>query len=286
MSKIDQYSLKRSVQIPLTATEEQTANLQLTLSTVSNSGVLTGAVTSVGLPLTGVTVKVFDTNNIPFAHTITGPQGQYTISAITAGSYRVTATKAGYLTPNVVSVSIISNTPTTLNIVLLPDPDAILNTLFGKVNQSAPLEPIEGAVVNIFSVVLGVRTLVSTTTTNSTGQYLAPYLADGDYIIVANKEGYFQTESATETLANAEISPLDLFLISDPATNTGTISGLITSQTTLLPIPLATVALYKIVGTIETIIQLTKTNSGGRYLFGNVAEGEYVVKAFAQINAV
>jgi 5-hydroxyisourate hydrolase-like protein (transthyretin family) len=286
MSKIDQYSLKRSVQIPLTATEEQTANLQLTLSTVSNSGVLTGAVTSVGLPLTGVTVKVFDTNNIPFAHTITGPQGQYTISAITAGSYRVTATKAGYLTPNVVSVSIISNTPTTLNIVLLPDPDAILNTLFGIVNQSAPLVPIEGAVVDIFSVVLGVRTLVSTTTTNSTGQYLAPYLADGDYIIVANKEGYFQTESATETLANAEISPLDLFLISDPATNTGTISGLITSQTTLLPIPLATVALYKIVGTIETIIQLTKTNSGGRYLFGNVAEGEYVVKAFAQINAV
>ena len=285
MAKIDQYDLKRSEQIPLLGTEEQTANLQLTLSTASASGVLTGTVTSGGQPLPGATLKVFDTNNVPFAHTITGPLGQYTISEVTAGSYRVTSAKAGYLTPDVVSVSVLANRPTTLNVVLLPDPDASLNTLFGKVNQSAPLEPIEGAVVNIYSVVEGVRTLVSTTFTNSSGQYLAPYLASGDYIAVANKEGYFQTESATETLTNAEITPLDLFLISNPDTNTGTISGLITSQATLLPIANATVALYQIVGTIETIIQLTKTNSGGRYLFGDVAEGQYVVKSFAQINA-
>jgi len=286
MAKIDQYNLKRSEQIPLLGTEEKTANLQLTLSTASASGVLTGTVTSGGQPLPGAALKVFDTNNVPFAHTITGPLGQYTISEVAAGSYRVTAAKAGYLTPDVVSVSILANRPTTLNIVLLPDPDASLNTLFGKVNQSAPLEPIENAIVNIYSVSEDVRTLVSTTFTNSSGQYLAPYLANGDYVVVANKEGYFQTESATQTLTNAEITPLDLFLISNPATNTGTISGLITSQTTLLPIANATVALYQIVGTIETIIQITKTNNGGRYLFGDVAEGQYVVKSFAQINAI
>ncbi|MCI1953110.1 MAG: carboxypeptidase regulatory-like domain-containing protein [Clostridiales bacterium] len=260
--------------------------MQLTLSTASTAGVLTGTVTSGGEPLPGATLKVFDTNNIPFAHTITGPLGQYTIASVSAGSYRVTATKTGYLTPDVVSVSILANRPSTLNIALSPDPDATLNTLFGKVNQSAPLEPIENAIVNIYSVSEDVRTLVSTTTTNSSGQYLAPYLADGDYIAIANKEGYFQTESAIQTLTNAEITPLNLFLIPNPETNTGTISGLITSQTTLLPIANATVALYQIVGTTETIVQITKTNSGGRYLFGNVAEGQYVIKSFAQINVV
>lgn len=286
MPKIDQYDLKRSPQISLLGTEEQTANLQLTLSPASTAGVLTGTVTSGGEPLPGATLKVFDTNNIPFAHTITGPLGQYTIASVSAGSYRVTATKTGYLTPDVVSVSILANRPSTLNIALSPDPDATLNTLFGKVNQSAPLEPIENAIVNIYSVSEDVRTLISTTTTNSSGQYLAPYLADGDYIAIANKEGYFQTESAIQTLTNAEITPLNLFLIPNPETNTGTISGLITSQTTLLPIANATVALYQIVGTTETIVQITKTNSGGRYLFGNVAEGQYVIKSFAQINVV
>lgn len=286
MSKIDEYVLQPSVQFPLSGTTEQTEDLQLTLSPVSASGVLTGTVRSAGQPLPGATVKVYDTNNIPYAHATSGPNGQYTISEVTAGSYRVTAAKAGYLTPDSVAVSVSANRPSTLDIVLSPDPDANLNTLFGKAYQSTPILPIEGASINIFSVVSDVRTLVSTNITNSSGQYLTPYLANGDYVVVANKAGYYQAESAVQTLSNAEIAPLDIFLVSNPATNTGTVSGFITDQTTHLSVPNATVALYQIVGTTETIVQLTKTNNGGRYLFGNVAEGEYVVKAFAQINAV
>jgi hypothetical protein len=64
--------------------------------------------------------------------------------------------------------------------------------------------------------------------------------------------------------------------------NTGTVSGIITDSSTLLPIGSATVGLYEVAGTTETLIQLTKTNGAGRYLFGSVEAADYIVKAFAQ----
>jgi hypothetical protein len=60
MPIIDQYNLKASAQFPIVGTEEVTENLQLTASTVSSSGVVTGTVTSGGTPIEGATVKIFD----------------------------------------------------------------------------------------------------------------------------------------------------------------------------------------------------------------------------------
>ncbi|MGE4277513.1 MAG: hypothetical protein AB7E30_10120, partial [Lawsonibacter sp.] len=79
-----------------------------------------------------------------------------------------------------------------------------------------------------------------------------------------------------------EVASLDLTLYTNAVTNTGTVSGIILDSATLLPIGSATVALYEIIGTDETLIRLTKTNSAGRYLFGSVDASNYIVKAFSQ----
>jgi hypothetical protein len=83
-------------------------------------------------------------------------------------------------------------------------------------------------------------------------------------------------------LTETDIQSLDLFLQVNTAQNVGTVGGIITDQTTLLPIANAFVALYSVVGGAETIVQIVRTNAGGRYLFGDIAEGEYIVKAIAQ----
>jgi len=282
MHIIDQYNLKASVQFPITGTEEVTENLQLTASTASAAGIVTGTVTSGGTPVEGATVKIFDINDNPIAHDLTNPQGQYTIPDVTAGSYKITATKFTYLTPNTIPFSVTANRPTTVNIALIPDPDVDKNALYGIIRQAVVLTPIEGATVNIFQVVAGVQTLALTTLTNSSGQYFGPRLVTGDFVVIANKIGYEQSESSIVTLTGTDIQPLDLFLQVNTAQNVGTVSGIITNQATLLPIANALVALYSVVGGVETIVQIARTNTGGRYLFGNVAEGEYIVKAIAQ----
>jgi 5-hydroxyisourate hydrolase-like protein (transthyretin family) len=282
MPIIDQYNLKASAQFPIVGTEEVTENLQLTASTVSSSGVVTGTVTSGGTPIEGATVKIFDINDNPVAHDLTNPLGKYTIPDVVAGSYKITATKFTYLTPLTIPLTVIAGRPATVNIELTPDPDASKNALFGIIRQAVVLTPIEGAAVTIFQVVGGVQTLALTTSTNSSGQYFAPRLITGDYVVVANKAGYEQNTSAVVTLTGTDVEPLDLNLQVNTAENVGTVSGIITDQATLLPIANALVALYLVAGGVETIVQITKTSAGGRYLFGNVAQGEYIVKAIAQ----
>ena len=285
MATIDKYNLAASQPFTLNGRDEVNNNLQLTTSTASQQGTITGTVTSGGQPLADAIVKIFDVNNNPIAHSNTGPQGQYNIPEVVKGSYLITACKAGYLTPVAIPVTVSTNSPTTVNIALVVDPNAILNTIFGLVKQEVTLTPIADAVINIFSIVGGQRTVVSTTKTNSSGQYLTPNLANGDYLVDANKTGYFQVESAVLAVTNGQIAPLDLVMVVDSDTNTGTVSGIITDSVTLLPIANASVALYSVVQNIETIIQITKTNTAGRYLFGNVVTGSYIVKALSQITA-
>lgn len=282
MSTIDKYNLQASDQIPISGTEEKTKNFQLVASTTSQEGVITGTVTSGTTPLSGATVKVFNSADTPVAHAVTNPEGKYTIASVITGSYKVVAAMTGYLTPLVTPAAVVANRPTTINFSLSPDPDVSLNTLFGIIRAAGTLVPLPGAIVNTFLVKDSEQTLVSTTTTNSSGQYVSPYLPNGNYIIAANKNGYDQTTSAVTPLSTAEIASIDMTLYANTETNTGTISGIIVDSVTQLPIGSAAVALYEVVGTTETLIKLTKTNSAGRYLFGSVDASNYIVKAFAQ----
>ncbi len=234
------------------------------------------------MPIEGATVKIFDVNDNPIAHDLTNDLGKYIIPEITAGSYKIIATKFTYLLPLTIPLSVIAGRPTTVNIALIPDPDSGKNAIFGIIRQAVVLTPIDNASVSIYQDVGGVQTLALTTNTDSNGQYFAPRLVNGDYVVSANKIGYDENTSSVVTLTGTDIEPLDLSLQVNTAANVGTISGIITDQATLLPIANALVALYLVVGGVETIIQIIRTNAGGRYLFGNVAAGDYIVKAIAQ----
>ena len=285
MPIIDKYDLKASAQFPITGTEEVTENLRLTESTSSSAGVVTGTVTSGGTPVEGATVKIYDVNDNPIAHDLTNSLGKYTIPEVVAGSYKITATKFTYLTHDVIPLTVIAGRPTTVDIVLTLDPDAGKNALYGIIRQAMVLTPLEDATVSIYQDVGGVQTLALTTVTNSSGQYFAPRLVSGNYVVAANKIGYEQNTSAVVTLTGTDIEPLDLNLQTNTVQNVGTVGGIVTDQITLLPIANALVALYSVIGGVETIVQIVKTNAGGRYLFGDVTAGEYIVKAIAQTDA-
>ena len=126
MAFIDQYTVGYSPQFDITGRQEQTENLNLVLNPAATSGILKGTVTSGGTPISGATVKVFSTNDVPVEHTNTGGNGQYTIADLPAGSYKVTAIADGYLLPVTIPITIQTNKTTITNIVLTVDPEAQL----------------------------------------------------------------------------------------------------------------------------------------------------------------
>ncbi len=77
----------------------------------------------------------------------------------------------GYLTPLVIPVTVAATRPPTADISLAIDPDAGSNTLYGIIREAGTLTRC-GATVNTYLVVDSTQTLISTTITNSTGQYL------------------------------------------------------------------------------------------------------------------
>ncbi len=67
----------------------------------------------------------------------------------------------------------------------------------------------------------------------------------------------------------------------NPDANIGTVSGFATDKSTSQSIANTTVVLYSI-SNGETVIDITKTNAGGLYLFRDILPRTYRVKATVQ----
>ncbi len=276
------YNLEYSPTFDITGREELTENLDLTPNPMATSGILSGTVTSGGIGLAGATVKVYDVNDNPVEHTNTGGNGQFTIANLPVGSYKVTAIKNGYLLPLTSPISIQQNKTTTVSIALMPDPEINLNLLFGIIRTTVDETPLENAVVSLYSNTLPDPTLIITASTNDQGQYIFGLIPAGEYYITASKLGYYTSQTALIYLTTNEFVASDVSLIADSEANTGTISGFIKELSTGQPIANAGIALYSVVGGIETVVSTARTNVSGKYLFTNVNPGTYLVKSTKQ----
>ncbi len=281
MAFIDQYTVGYTPQFDITGRQEITENLDLTANPVATSGILSGTVSSGGVGISGVTVKVFDTNDNPVAHTNTGGNGQYTIASLPAGSYKVTAITDGYLLPVPTPVTIQANKTTTADIALTPNPETDLSVVYGKIKSSVDETPLADATVGLYADT-DPPELFITASTNDEGQYIFGLIPAGDYYVAASKLGYYPNQTSIINVGTRELIDSELTLTADAQSNTGTVSGFIRDSVTGLAIENAGVALYSIVDSVETVIDTTRTNVLGMYLFTNVQQGTYLVKSTKQ----
>ena len=86
----------------------------------------------------------------------------------------------------------------------------------------------------------------------------------------------------TATIAGGSIANLIMSMTADARTYNGTVSGII-RNTAGQTVAGCFVGLYQLVvqdgKTREILTAVTKTNAAGKYLFGGVLEGKYIVKA-------
>lgn len=277
-------TLKLNVSKAFTLADNNEANIDLNLtpSIITQEGTVTGTVYDTtlltGRVVPGATVKVFTTDGTPYAHTITDKNGQYTISDLPMGIYTIAAVKDGNYLSKDIPLTISNTLPVTINLVLTNIENTTKNIVYGIIDDNLTNSPIDNVTVSLLKIVDKEKVLVSTTTSIADGEFILDQIADGTYSLSFSKAGYQTVEVNDVVLANSIKFDASTTLTSTVGTINSTVSGIIKNELGIA-VANAYVGLYQIVDGKETLVAVTYTNADGKYMFGNVVEGQYVVKS-------
>ena len=279
--KQDLLSLQYSQNFDIQGLQEANVDLQLppaptTLATVY------GVVTDGTAPITDATVKLFDSTGMPYQHTLTDATGGFTLTGIPDGTYSLAAVKDGYLLSDAVGITLTNGVTSEVNLICTADATLSLGAIAGVLTVANPLgapTPLAGAKITLQAAD---STTAAVTYTAADGEFAFYDLADGAYTLISSAEGYLATSSMNAVITGGSIANVSMAMMVDSRTYNGTVSGII-RDTAGQAVAGCFVGLYQVttVGDVtqEHLIAVTKTNTMGKYLFGGVTGGEYLVKA-------
>ena len=280
--KQDLLSLQYSPSFEIQGMEEANVNLELPPASESSATVY-GVVTDGTDPIADATVKLFDSTGMPYKHTLTDASGAYSLSGIPAGTYSLGAVKEGYRLSDEVGVTLSAADNLQVDLVCSADVTLRLGAIAGVLsvlNLQGKRMPLGGAKIVLKDV--GGASLASTYTAQD-GEFAFYDVADGVYTLQATADGYVSVSDMTATVAGGSFSNVVMTMVVDTRTYNGTVSGIIRDNAGRA-VAGCFVGLYQVVtqpdgSTQELLVAVTKTNTAGKYLFGGVVDGAYLVKA-------
>ncbi len=277
----DDLKLNVSTNFDLLNNNEKDVTLILEDATKKETGSVTGTVFDTSLTgevVVGATVKVFLEDGTPYMHTLTDNLGNYSINDLPIGIYKIAAVKNGYLLSNMISLTISDIVPIKVDLILQKEIITNNNIVYGKILNFDSKEPLSDVNVLLYKNENGEKVLVSSSISISDGEYLLDKIEDGTYELAFEKKGYKTTVINTIVLNNNIKFKVDILLENVVGNINSTVSGIIKDSLGQI-VPNAFVGLYTLVGDVETLVATTYTNVEGKYMFGNVTEGKYIVKA-------
>lgn len=278
----DILKLNVSQTFTLANNNEADINLNLSLPPIDTNGSVRGKIYDTtlltGSVVAGATVKVFLADGTPYAHTVSSTDGTYVISDLPMGIYTIAAVKDGNYLSASVPLTISSPTSVEINLALINNEVAKQNIIYGILTDSITNLPLNDVKVSLYSVVGDIKTLVSSTVSIADGEYILDKIIDGNYELIFEKTGYQTSEINNVALTGGTMFNATTTLTSTTGDINNTVSGIIKTDLGVI-VPNAFVGLYQIVNGVETLVSTTYTNAEGKYMFGNVLDGEYLVKA-------
>ena len=279
--KQDLLSLQFSPNFEIQGIQEANVDLQLPPPPV-NLATISGVVTDGTTPLADATVKLFDSTGMPYKHTLTDTSGSFSLTDIPAGTYSLAAVKDGYRLSDAAGVTLSAQSTVQIDLVCTPDASLSLGAIAGVLTVPNPLgapTPLGGAKITLQDP-LG--NTVASTYTAADGEFAFYDLADGIYTLLSSADGYMASSTMTAVITGGSIANISMSMIEDSRTYNGTVSGIIRNSTGQA-VAGCFVGLYQVTTVAgvsqERLIATTKTNNAGKYLFGQVTAGEYMVKA-------
>ncbi len=286
MNQKDQYKLNYSEEIVLGELEEFYQEIELEETPEIVSGIIRGRVEdATGSDMENATVKIFDTDFNPIKHTMTNADGNFTFQNIPIGEYIIYAVKDGYIMSTKRSLTFTGSDINLADLVITADAEYIKGNIYGYAYDDNG-HAFDGAIIRLLN---GAGATVSETFSATDGEYFFSKVDAGSYTVTAIADDYDVYTPYPVEVANNTNTQLDVYLNKVTQAKEGTINGVILNKIRKTPIVGAVVGLYEVVGLGEErslrLRKTCKTNNEGRYFFGVVPEGKWVVKAKATINA-
>ena len=278
--KQDLLALEYSPSFFMEGIQEADINLKLPPAPVGLATV-SGVVTDGTVPLANATVKLFDKDGVPFRHTLTDEEGRYSLSGVPVGTYTISAAMVGYRMSGGMGLTLAANDVLQADLTCVPDDSLKLGTIAGVLTTMGPegRVPLAGAKLTLRD---SQDQVVATTYTADDGEFLFYDVTDGVYTMVSTADGYLPSAPVLVNVTGGSIANVTMDMAVDSRTYNGTVSGIIRDKNGGV-VAGCFVGLYQRTGqgaeASETLVAITKTNSEGKYLFGGVTGGQYLVKA-------
>lgn len=279
--KQDLLSLQYSQNFDIQGLQEANVNLDLPPAPVA-SGTVYGVVTDGTVPIPNATVKLFDSAGMPYQHTLTDSTGAFSLTDIPTGTYSLAAVAEGYRLSDAAGITLSAGASVQVNPICTPDATLSLGAIAGVLTVPDPqgtTMPLGGAKITLETAA---GEAVASTYTAQDGEFAFYDVADGIYTLRSSADGYLSTSTMTAVITNGSIANVTMSMITDARTYNGTVSGIIRDSAGQA-VAGCFVGLYQVTGTgalaQETLVAVTKTNTAGKYLFGQVVGGTYLVKA-------
>ncbi len=276
MNQKDTHKLNFSERITLAEFEEHFENISLENAPVIVTSGISGVVKDqLGNLVTNATVKLFDTSFNPITHTTTDENGAYLFQGISNAHYHVYAVKDGYFLSNKGDLNYTGNDIVLSDLIITEDDTYTKGNVYGYVLDENAVG-VNNSTVKLFDEH---NNLISETLSAADGEYILPKVNAGNYTLSATAINYLPEQSINVEVTDNNNLRQNLNLTKIVENKRGTINGYVYNSDGN-PIPNAIVSLYEEVIVGSLILRSTcYTNSEGKYFFGSVSQGTYVVKA-------
>lgn len=215
----------------------------------------------------------------------TAEDGVFTFADLDTGTYKVSynGTWVGYFEkyhdgkPDHASadpIHVVAPYPVDLGDVAVVEGGKISGTITG-INADGEVTPLFGVAVRIARADAR-QTIIRTTSTNASGQYLFQPLESGDVVVSAAASGYLVRWFGASTAADA-----DVVAVTEPETTAGvdiqvprpaTLAGRVVDAADAVPVQGAWVRLYN---AADQIVTTDQTQEDGSFSFASLESGDY-----------